>query len=199
MAGLFTPTLANGTVDPTNIAVFMLFMGIMILVGIALYIYMSFAYMRLGQRAKLKSSGLAWIPGIGPAIIAYKSSKMSAKPWWMLLWGVIAFFVGMIFILLGKLIGSASTALYIVGGIILVAAAILVIYYSVYTYIWSWKLFKKVGRAGWWALIPLFSIPFMLIGLIPEANTAGVIIEYAIYAWFLVMVGIAAWGKTKKR
>ena len=198
MAGLLTSTLTSGIVDPTNIAMVMLLFGIMILIAIAVYIYISFAYMRLGERVKLKSPGLAWIPGFGPAIIAYKSSKMSARPWWMLLWAFVAFFVGMIFLLLGKLIASASTALYIVGGIILVAAAILAIYYSVHNYIWSWKLFKKVGRAGWWALIPLFSLPFILIGLIPGAYTISIIIEYAIYLWFMVMVGIAAWGNPKK-
>ncbi|MFA5797108.1 MAG: hypothetical protein WC916_03685 [Candidatus Woesearchaeota archaeon] len=199
MAGLFTPTLTNGTVDPANIAMFMLLFGIMILIAIAVYIYMSFAYMRLGQRTKVKSPGLAWIPGFGPAIIAYKSSKMDARPWWMLLWGVVAFFVGMIFLLLGKLISSASLAFYIIGGIILLAAAILGVYYSVYMYIWSWKLFKKVGRAGWWALIPLFSLPFILVGLTTGDYTISLIIEYAIYAWFLVMVGIAAWGNPQKR
>lgn len=48
----------------------------------------------------------------------------------------------------------------------------------VFIVIWNWKIFEKVGRPGWWAIFMI--VPFV-----------GTII-------FLVLLGIAAWGKSLK-
>ena len=49
--------------------------------------------------------------------------------------------------------------------------------FGVFYYIWLWKTFKRVNRPGWWPLLSL--IPFI----------GGII--------FLVLLGIATWGKEK--
>lgn len=105
-------------------AIFMTF-----LIAVGLYIYMGFAFMAIGKKAKLKSPGLAWIPGVGPLIIAFQTSKM---PWWpwLLLIGYIIPWIGWI--------------------------AVLAFY--VFAIIWLWKMFEVVKKPGWWAILMLIPI-----------------------------------------
>jgi uncharacterized membrane protein YhaH (DUF805 family) len=114
-------------------------------VFIAFYIYLGFAFMAIGKRAKLKNPGLAWIPGVGPLIIAFQIAKM---PWWPWL------------LLIGVFIPA-------IGGLFSLA-------FTVFAVMWHWKMFEKLKRPGWWAIL----------ALIPVLN--------------LVLYGITAWGKTKK-
>lgn len=115
---------------------------IIIIVAIGLYIYLGFAFMAIGKKAKLKTPGLAWIPGVGPLIIAYQTSKMHWWPWLLLIGYLIPFVSG--------LFGLA---------------------FAVFAVIWQWKMFEKVKKPGWWAILCL----------IPVLN--------------LVLYGIAAWSK----
>ncbi len=116
--------------------------------AIAMYVYMSFAFMAMGRKAKLKTPELAWIPFIGPQLIAFQAAKMHWWPW--LLW-------------------STLVISWIPGLNVIYFAAILL--FSVYGVIWQWKMFERIKRPGWWALLCL----------IPLVN--------------LVLYGIAAWGK----
>ncbi len=100
-----------------------------LLIGIALYIYISFAFMAIGRKAKLKSPGLAWIPGIGPALIAFQSSKMHWWPWLLIIGMFIPF------------LNIVCTILFAVFGVI-----------------WQWKMFEVLKRPGWWALLCLIPI-----------------------------------------
>ena len=107
-----------------------------------LYIYLSFAYSSLGRKARLKSPGLAWIPGVGPIIIAYQASKAHWWPWILLVSYIIPF-VG------------------IITGLV----------FMVYVFIWHWKLFEAIGRPGWWALLMLIPIVnFVMIGVAAWGN-----------------------------
>lgn len=117
-----------------------------VLIGIIVYVYMGFAYMAIARKAKLSAPGIAWIPSIGPNIIAFRISKMHWWPW-----------------------------ILFAGFFIPVISVICSILFTVFTVIWHWKLFEKVGRPGWWAIL----------WLIPIVN--------------LVLVGIAAWGKSKNK
>ena len=117
-----------------------IFLIVAILIG--LYIYMSFAFMAIAKKAKLKTPGIAWIPLVGPTIISYQSSKMHWWPWLLLL-GIFLPFIGFLF----------SIA------------------FGVFSVIWEWKMFEKIKRPGWWAII----------GIIPVVN--------------FVIYGIAAWSK----
>jgi len=109
---------------------------------LAIYVYTSFAYMAIARKAKDKMPGLAWIPSVGPALIAFRSAGMHWWPW-LLLIGIVIPYVGFLAL----------------------------IAFAVFNVVWHWKLFEKLGRPGWWAILTC----------IPIVN--------------LVMIGIAAWGK----
>ena len=99
------------------------------IISIAMYIYMGFAYMAIGRKAKLKTPELSWIPGLGPLILAFQASKMHWWPW-LLLIGMFIPFVNFIASLL----------------------------FMVFAIIWHWKLFEAVKRPGWWAILLLIPI-----------------------------------------
>ena len=96
---------------------------IFVLICIGLYIYISFAFMAIARKAKLKSPGLAWIPGVGPAIIAFQTSKMHWWPWLLL--------IGYIIPAVNGLFSLAFMVFYI---------------------IWMWKMFEVVKKPGWWSI-----------------------------------------------
>lgn len=110
------------------------FVGIFIGIGIALYIYMGFVYMAIGRKAKLGSPGLAWVPGIGPLIIAFQSSKMHWWPWLLL--------IGYVIPILGVV---AITAFWIFG------------------IVWHWKMFEKINKPGWWAILMLIPVVNLIL------------------------------------
>ena len=131
--------------DATDFPLFVLissFFAIFLILALALYFYLSFAYMAVGKKAKINSSGLAWVPFIGPNLIAFQSSKMSAWPW---------------FLLIGYFIPFLNFICMAVFGI--------------FTVIWHWKMFERIGRPNWWAILML----------VPVVN--------------LIVIGIAAWSK----
>ncbi|MFW6014622.1 MAG: hypothetical protein ACOCQG_05585 [Candidatus Nanoarchaeia archaeon] len=125
---------------------FMVLWVLWLILMIGLYVYTSFAFMRIGEKAKDSTPGLAWIPYVGPVLIAYRSSGMHWWPW-LLLIGIL---------------------IPILGFFALIA-------FTVFMFIWYWKLFEAIGKPGWWPLM----------ALIPGV---GILI-------FLILVGIAAWGK----
>ncbi len=118
--------------------------------SLAIYIYSSFAYMSLAKKTKTEPIWLAWIP----IVRYYLISKIAKMPWWPILF----------------LIGCAVP--YPMIGLASMVA------FSVFFVIWSWKIFERVGRPGWWALLMIIPV-------------AGPII-------FFVLIGIAAWGKAPK-
>ncbi|MFT4311465.1 MAG: hypothetical protein ACMXX7_02455 [Candidatus Woesearchaeota archaeon] len=101
---------------------------------IFLYVYLSLTYMLIGKKLSLKNNFLAWIPGFGPIIIAYKASKMHWWPWLLL--------IAVIIPLLG---------------------IIALITFFVYTIIWEWEMFVKLKRPGWWAILTYIPIVNIII------------------------------------
>ena len=100
-----------------------------IAVMIALYIYMSLAFMAIAKKAKLSSPGIAWIPGFGPIIIAFRASEMHWWPWLLL----IGCFIPIVDIFAG-------------------------IAFTVFTIIWIWKMFEEIKKPGWWAILMLIPV-----------------------------------------
>lgn len=148
---------------------------VFLVIVIGVYVYTSFAYMYIGRRASITTPGLAWIPGIGPQLVAQRAAKM---PWWpflLLLVPVLAviFFIGSLgsVVNTGEEITGSSIAVYV--PLILIAIAAFIVF-IVFSYIWHWKMFEAVGRPGWWILLSL--IPYI----------GGIIL--------LILLGIAAWG-----
>jgi magnesium-transporting ATPase (P-type) len=116
----------------TNGSLWEIMMGMIvvsIIVFIGLYVYLGFAFMTIGKKAKLSNPALAWIPGVGPLIIAFQASKM---PWWPWL------------LLIGVIIPA-------IGGLFSLA-------FSVFAVIWQWKMFEKIKYPGWWAILALVPV-----------------------------------------
>ena len=108
-----------------------------IILGLAVYVYNSWAFMVIGRKTKYESPGLAWIPLVGPLIITSQAAKMH---WWPILL-------------------LAGIWIPIVGSLCSIAVA-------VFSVIWLWKTFEAVKRPGWWALLCLIPVVnLVLIGI----------------------------------
>jgi uncharacterized membrane protein YhaH (DUF805 family) len=128
--------------DEAALGLFAAFAMFFFILAIIVYLYSSFAYMAIAKKAKYPSPGIAWIPLVGPAIITAKTAQMH---WWpiLLLIGVFIPFIG----------GLFSLA------------------FAVFSIIWLFKTYEKIGKPGWWAIMMIIPI----VGL--------------------VFLGIAAWSK----
>jgi len=108
-----------------------------IVVALALWVYMSLAYMYIAKRNKQKNYALAWIPYIGPLIISFNASKMDWWPWLLL----------------------SGLFVPVIGGVALLV-------FTVFAVIWHWRMFEEIKRPGWWALLLLIPIVnFVMIGI----------------------------------
>lgn len=107
-------------------ALFGAFIILFWILALGMYIYTGFAFMTIGKKAKLKNPALAWIPLVGPLIIAYQCSKMHWWPWFLII-GIFIPVIGFIF----------SIA------------------FAVFSIIWQWKMFEKIKYPGWWAILCL--------------------------------------------
>jgi len=145
LTGLITD--AGSSYDTTLAAFGIGLIVFFILLMIAFYIYISFAYVRLGEKAKVEVPAMAWIPGVGPLLISYYASRMDSKPWWSLLIGLGAAIIATLLLII---LGTTNVVAIVIAILLIIAAVIFMIYFSVYSYIWSWKLFEAVGRSGWW-------------------------------------------------
>ena len=120
------------------VGVGMVLFTVLILLLIAVYIYTSIVYVKIAKKTNIKPAGIAWIPVVGPALITSKIAKMH---WWPIL------------LLIGVFVPMLSFA-------VLVA-------FTVFFTIWSWKMFEKLRRPGWWALLCLISpVNLVLLGIV---------------------------------
>jgi len=110
------------------------------IIAIPLYIYTSIAVMTIGRRLKVDYPGLAWIPGLGTALVFRKIAKMH---WWP-------------FLLLG---GFLLAPLGIFG---VVLAFIGMLGFAIFNFIWYWKTAEARNFPGWTVLLTL--IPFWGLG-----------------------------------
>ena len=99
-----------------------------LVVLIVMWIYMALTFSAMARKARLSSPGLAWIPFVGPAIIAFQASKMHWWPW-LLIIGMFIPFISWL----------ASLA------------------FAVFFVIWQWKLFEAIKKPGWWAILCLIT------------------------------------------
>jgi uncharacterized membrane protein YhaH (DUF805 family) len=169
---------------------------VLILVLFGIYIYFSIAYSKIGEKAKLGSPGIAWMPRFGKLAIIFESSKMH---WWPFLMMIIGIILGFIVVMFGL---ESKIALYIGIGILIVT----IVVFSIMAIIWHWKTYEAVGRPGWWILVPIISFivscVLALIGsktMIFAISIAGIIISSLGFIAHLVLIGIAAWGEGENR
>ncbi len=170
--------LQSMALDPTSmtdttsllgpiLALSVAFLIIALIILVAIYIYLSLAFLKIGRKVGLSEgvAGLAWIPFLGPMIITYLASGMH---WWS--WIVL----------------SIGLMIPVVNILVLIFAVVITTY-------WMWKTFIAVGRPGWWSLIaPIGYVLGFLIGL--ASGTVGAIICLLAGVAHLVLIGIAAWG-----
>jgi hypothetical protein len=163
-----------------------------LLIGIAIMVYLALAHMAIARKAGQSDgvAGTAWVWGIGPLIVRYIISDMHWWPWLLLPGAYLLFIVIALFAL-------TNTGLLIVGAIL---AGILLLVFYVYTVVWEWKMFEAVGRAGWWALIPVMGLVLYLLMFLlaivtnPAVAVIGGILLLIVGIVYLVLLGIAAWG-----
>ena len=120
-----------------------LVLGILVaflVIFLILWIYASLAYTAIGKKAGLSLPGLAWIPGVGPAITAFRASKMHWWPWLMFLAVLISWI-------------PIVNIIYVIAMIV----------FAVYFIIWHWKMFEAINKPGWWAILCLIPIVNMVI------------------------------------
>lgn len=130
-------TAGEGMTAAGFLAIGAMFLFLYFLFLVGAYVFTSLMFKSLAKKAGDSSPNLAWIPGVGPLIIAFRASKMHWWPW-LLLIGMIIPFVGII----------------------------AMIVFVVFELIWIWKLFEAVGRPGWWTLllfIPIVGIVMLAI------------------------------------
>ncbi|MFA6073053.1 MAG: hypothetical protein WC758_03000 [Candidatus Woesearchaeota archaeon] len=120
--------LLSGAEVGALIAIFAGMMILFLLIVVALYVYMSFAFMAIAKKAKLTSPGLAWIPGVGPMIIAYQASKMHWWPWLLL--------IGLVIPILNFVVFAVFYAFFIA---------------------WLWKTYEAINKPGWWSILILIT------------------------------------------
>ena len=94
--GDIDPALIGGAAAGGLLAVLMGMFVFVLIIGALIWIYMSLAFSGIAKKNNQSSPGLAWIPLIGPAIVASKAAQMH---WWpmLLLIGFWIPFVGWIF------------------------------------------------------------------------------------------------------
>ncbi|MFZ5955120.1 MAG: hypothetical protein ACOYT4_01740 [Nanoarchaeota archaeon] len=117
------------------LALFFIVLLIAFFLAIALYVYVSLAYMNIAKKTNTEPAWLAWIP------IAnfYLMSKIADMRWWpmLLLIGIFIPFIGPVFW----------------------------IAFLVFLVIWNWKILRAVEQPGWIAIfmiIPMLNIVFLI-------------------------------------
>ena len=129
--------LPAGSLGGGLIAIILGMLVVFLIIAVIVWIYMSFAFMAIAKKAKQDMPGLAWIPGVGPLIIAFRSANMHWWPWLLL----IGYFIPFVNFLV-------------------------MIVFLVYTFIWQWKLFEVIGKPGWWPLLSIIPFLGPIIYLI---------------------------------
>jgi hypothetical protein len=115
-------------------AAFLAVFLVVLVAGFLIYIYMSLAYMAIAKKANNPHPAIAWIPGVGPLIIAFQASKMHWWPW-----------------------------LLLIGYFIPVVSIFAALAFAVFSVIWSWKLFEAIGKPGWWAILMMIPLVNLVI------------------------------------
>lgn len=137
--GEIDPTAAGavGGVVAGGIMAFILGILVFVLIILAIiWVYFSLAFSAIAKKNGQSSPGLAWIPFVGPALVASKAAQMH---WWPILLA-IGFWIPYL-------------------------GALLSLTFSVFFVIWMWKTFEAVGKPGWWAIfqvIPVLNIVWLV-------------------------------------
>ncbi len=117
------------------------------IIAVIIWIYISLAFTAIGRKTGHPHPALAWIPLVGPQLIAVRAAGMH---WWpiLLLIGTVIPWVGWLFALAN----------------------------AVFFIIWMWKTFEAVGKPGWWSIfqiIPILNIVYLVFVGIAAWGSGG--------------------------
>ena len=139
ISGLFSGDGSTVLPIAALVGVGMVLFAILMLFVVAVYIYTSIVFVRIAKKTGIKPEGIAWIPVVGPALITSRIAKMH---WWPILL-LIGFFIP-------PMLSFAAAVTF-----------------TVFFTMWSWKMFEKLRRPGWWALLCLISpVNLVLLGIV---------------------------------
>lgn len=178
------PLLAGSTALSPEYGLYPMIQGIMMVIMffiIGLYVYLAIAHMKIANKAKLATPGVAWA---SPLVVNFEIAKMHWWPWPAAILGY----------LLGYLLILASATLASV--IMFISITILV----VMSVIWQWKTFEAVGKPGVWSIVfPIAGVLGILSFIISSfigaaAAIIGVVLIILGLLAYLIFVGMAAWG-----
>ena len=117
------------------LAVFGAIIGVLLLFGVIVYVYMALTLMAVAKRLKDPQPWLAWIPVANLVLIA----RLAKMHWWPVL-----------------LLATVLISWIPVVGQVIYLIAIIVL--SVFTIIWQWKVCEARGKPGWWVLLTFIPI-----------------------------------------
>ena len=158
-------------------------MSVFVLIFLAIYVYFSLAYSKIGHKAGVGSPGVAWMPMWGVLAIIFESAKMK---WWPFLAVVCTTSVGYMLMLFGLM----NPGLLILASIVIFGGMLL---FGIMTIIWHWKTYEAVGRPGWWILISAIGVIVGFLVMLVSPVIGMILYLLAILSHF-VLIGIAAWG-----
>ncbi|OGJ21316.1 hypothetical protein A3K73_05685 [Candidatus Pacearchaeota archaeon RBG_13_36_9] len=168
-------------------------MVLFLLLGVAIWVYIALAHMAIARRAGQNDSisGLSWVLGFGPLLIAYILSGMHWWPWLLMLITFLLLYLGFALVLFSPVLGVLFIILSVIGFLV----------FGVYSIIWMCKMFKAVGRSIWFALLlvilTVVGYPLAFLGAYIQIfvlSLIGLLIVLAAGILYLVFIGIAAWG-----
>lgn len=142
------PIIESGFWIIAFIILFLVFLLILLL----LYIYISSRFSSIATKKNFSRPGIAWIPVVGPMIIA---SNLAGMHWWPILLLVFAPIKMIPRIFLSP---ALSTIEFISSAALIVLA--------IFSFIWMWKTFQAVGKPGWWVLFNLVPVLGNIIFLV---------------------------------
>jgi len=164
-----------------------------IIISLAVYIYLSIAYSKIGKKTQLSNPGIAWMPVIGPVVIIFESSKAH---WWPFLVATIG--ASLSYLLMLLLVAMDSLIAIALSAIVLIAISILL---SVLIIIWHWKTYEEIDMPGGWILIPAISLvvgyilTFIGAAYSGVLSIIGIIITILASIIHLILIGKAAWSE----
>lgn len=124
-------------------------LGIIGLLIVALYIYMSWALLSISTKLGHKKPWMAWTPIVN----FYLTWELSKTPRWTM----IAFFIGLF-----------TTGIPVIGGLISLGIS------AIYVY-WFWTICEQLGKPKWWSIFIYLFLPVWLVmlGILAWGNTTS--------------------------
>jgi hypothetical protein len=137
---LFGIPIGPDIFNPESIISIIVFL-ILLIILLIFYLYISSAFSAIARKGDFSHPGVAWIPFIGPLIVASSLAEMHWWPILLLIFEAIQFIPSPI---IGFFLSPISSlAMFVL---------------TIFAFIWMWKTLTSINRPGWWVLFNLVPI-----------------------------------------